>query len=139
MIYNHHRGAAVYTGAKLYAFCGTPEDKMMSATTDAEVYNFEQGNWEDLPKAPAGYEVDYLHALALSDTKILLVGGRWPGVKYTKASYIFDTEAKTYTHAGDRDTGESNGFTHMGCAVIPGGLKVICAGGWNDWQGETAR
>ncbi len=103
------------------------------------MYDFDTGVWTDLPKTPSGYDVDQLLALTLSDTQILLVGGRWPGIDYTKENYIYDTEAKQYIHAGDRQTGYDGGFNKMGCAVIPGGAKVICAGGTHNLRGKTKR
>ncbi len=141
MIYPHYGGTAVLAGDKLYAFCGrsvlVPQHQ--SGTQDAEVYDFQEGFWTDLPKTPSGYNVDQLTGLAISDSKILLVGGRWPGVEYAKMSYIYDTESQVYIFAGERNTVDHRGTEHYGCAVMPGGLKVICAGGWNDDAGLIAR
>ncbi len=142
MIYPHFVGAAVLAGGNLYAFCGRSvrEDLPTAVgTRDAEVYDFKTGVWSDLPKTPPDYSVDGLIALALSATKIILVGGRYPKIAYAKMSYMYDTETKEYTHMGERNTVDHRGTGNMGCAVLPGGMRVLCAGGMNDWVGDIAR
>ncbi len=134
MIYPHYEGNAVLAEDKLYVFCGRSEIEFVSGTgtRDAEVYDFQEKEWEDLPKTPQDYNVDIPQLVALPNKEILLVGGRWPGLKYARTSYIYNTEARQYTHAGNRDTVEHRGTVLMGCALMPDGLRVICAGGFND-------
>ncbi len=77
--------------------------------------------------------------VAISDTEILLLQGRWPGHAYTKKTYVFDTIQQTYTYVGDLDTVHNNGITSMGCAADSQRQFVVCGGGYNDWVGVTAR
>ncbi len=139
MTHCHYFGRGVHLSKKLWVFGGMTEYESWVGTRKAEVYDFKTGQWEDLPEMPDGYNVDSCQVVAISDTEILLVQGRWPGNSYTKKSYVYDTVQRTYTYAGDIDTVDYRGIVNAGCTADEDRQFVVCAGGYNDWVGLTPR
>ena len=66
-----------------------------------ESYDFSTGTWQYETEMPSGYEVTSLSAAQVSDTEILLVGGRLDSGVATGAVYLFDTVARAFELVGN--------------------------------------